>query len=116
MAIEWTTVSLVRSHVKAGSKLSDAEIEDIIQMCEGELQAYLKQQSGTFTFAVGTKTHWALRDYVTMRAAMIVIATTPMSFRTPAEAELAMNLYYAFWTLARQNLGDSGIVDAIEND
>ena len=114
MAIEWTDATRVREYVKQGTALTDAEIEDIIQSSEGYFKNVLCQNTTDFTFSAAKKAHWMLREAATLRAALIVIATTPLSLRTTQEAYMALQVYQQLYNEIVKELRDANVIHYLE--
>jgi hypothetical protein len=92
MAVEWTTHTIVLTYIKgAGTSLSQAEIEAMIEQTEGYFKVLLKLPT-TFTFSASNKYHLLLRDIVTLRVALRIIASTLQSFYTLQEAGMAADI------------------------
>ena len=113
MAVEWTDATRVRELIKSGSALTDAEIEDIIMMTEGYLKARYKIPS-TFTFSESKTPHLILREAASLRAALFVLSTTPLSLRSLREVYLATNVYYQMLQENMTMLDNTDVFDYVE--
>lgn len=115
MATKYTTNTLVLQMLKgAGTSMTTSEIDEIINMCEAYFDTILKIPS-TFTFNAASRGHQILRLAVTLKAAMLVIASTPQSYNTLDQAGLALDLLYSEYTDVSKMLKDSpGYMDFVE--
>lgn len=112
---QWTDATRVRAYVKSGSALSDAQMEDIIANAEGYVKAFTKfTNHSAFSLDESKRLHLALREAATLRAAMLVIASTPMSFRSLNEASFAADMISDMYIQSIKLLEDSGVVEDIE--
>lgn len=112
---QWTDATRVRAYVKSGSALTDAQMEDIIANAESFISAFVKfKDYSAFALSESKRLHLALREAATLRAAMLVIASTPMSFRTLDEASMAANIISDMYLQSLKLLEDSGVIEDIE--
>jgi hypothetical protein len=75
-----------------GTNLTAAEIDDMINQCEGILQVRLRIPS-TFTFAAAKIPHLALRDTCIAMVCLRILAATPQSCNTLDEVTTSMDVH-----------------------
>lgn len=113
--VKYTTATIVRSLIdNAGSPLSDAEIEEFITQCEGWADVLLRIDNDTFTFDSTEPRHLALRNLVSLKAAIMVVASTPLSHQTLLQAGMTLNVLHDQYTDSLKFLTDTGAADFIK--
>jgi len=90
--VEWSTSTIVTTYLKgSGTSLTAGEIDDMIEQTEAFVKVILKIPT-TFTFDSGNARHLLLRDVVTTQVARRVVASTPQSHNTLAQAALTLDV------------------------
>lgn len=113
MAVKYTTATIVRSLIdQAGSSMTDAEIEEVIEMCEAWVDAWLKIDD-TFSFSASTIGHKLLRLLVSTKAARIIVASTPLSHQTLTQAAMTLDLLQEEYEEAVKIAGQTDVRDYI---
>lgn len=88
MAATFADATMLRYYVKdLGTRLSDAELLEILEVAEGRVLAIIMagdttQGETAFTFNANYKRHLLLRETVLAWAALTVLAATPLSVTT----------------------------------
>jgi len=105
--VEWSTSTIVTTYLKgSGTSLTAAEIDDMIEQAEAFVKVVLKIPT-TFTFDSGNGRHLYLRDLVTTQVARRVIASTPQSHNTLAQAQLTLDVLEEEYQNSKKFLADS---------
>ena len=94
---EYTTAAIVRAQLgeQVHGSFTDTEIDTIISMNEGYIDAILQIGTGgnaDFTFSASNAKHLILRKWATALSAADLLMTSSTSFRTIDEAKLAAEL------------------------
>lgn len=119
MAVKYTTATIVRSYLKdSGTQLSDAEIEEIISQCEAWLDMIIKMPSTGFTFNSASHGHSILRHIVSLKTALLVLASTPLSHQTLRQAGMTADILYDQYVDALKFIADGPalVQDLIQGD
>lgn|SRR3990167_310579 len=91
--VKYTTATIVKARLNNRTSASTADIEAIIDQCEGYIDVALKIPS-TFSFNASTIRHLALRRISTDLAALYVLGMSSMSFQTLGQAGLLADILW----------------------
>lgn len=87
----WTDTTRVKDMIASGTPITDAKINDVVDMTESYYYAKLKIPSD-FTFNANTKIHLILRQAATLRAALSILSSqVSLSHRTIEDVYLNYN-------------------------
>ena len=119
MTVTYSTAAIVKEMVHhISSDLSDADIEQMINQVESEVDGIMKKSginksSGEaavdFTFSA-TK-HGLIRMAVSARVALMVMASDTEEYVSTGHAALTADLMFAIWQDCVDRLSDARVVD-----